>query len=257
MYRGRIMPSSEKRKSALPRHNSGGRQALQTLRAEIGRLRLEVARLKRQLPGSSGNKAETHPHRPATLAPAAAQALKELSPRLRETFELLLTGETERAISAKMSISVHTCHEYVKTLYARLGVSSRSKLFAWSVQPHKKASKGRRDSPIRPRQPTAKAIHLQEQSRALPAGISYQEIARRLGVNYPVARMWARRLGYKSKLLPRGRPSAQNPLLKQIQNLPENLTIAQVAGRLKVSSSAAYYLIHKTGYRFRRAGGSF
>lgn len=53
-----------------------------------------------------------------------------LSPRLRQTLERLLAGETERQVSRKMNISVHTVHDYVKMLYTHFGVSSRSELVA-------------------------------------------------------------------------------------------------------------------------------
>jgi DNA-binding CsgD family transcriptional regulator len=51
-----------------------------------------------------------------------------LTPRLRETLEYLLTGLSERQVALKMSLSIHTVHDYVKTLYTHFGVSSRSDL---------------------------------------------------------------------------------------------------------------------------------
>lgn len=54
----------------------------------------------------------------------------ELSPRVRETLDHLLSGLTERQVAGRMELSVHTVHDYVKMLYAHFGVSSRSELLA-------------------------------------------------------------------------------------------------------------------------------
>jgi DNA-binding CsgD family transcriptional regulator len=53
-----------------------------------------------------------------------------LSPRERQTLELLLTGNAEKQIAARLDISRHTVHVYVKSLYKRFGVNSRSELLA-------------------------------------------------------------------------------------------------------------------------------
>jgi len=53
-----------------------------------------------------------------------------LTPRLRQTLELLLNGDTERQVAMKLSLSVHTVHDYVKALYVHFGVSSRSELLS-------------------------------------------------------------------------------------------------------------------------------
>jgi DNA-binding CsgD family transcriptional regulator len=53
-----------------------------------------------------------------------------LSRRQQETLELLLAGNAEKQIAATLSISRHTVHIYVKTLYKRFGVNSRPELLA-------------------------------------------------------------------------------------------------------------------------------
>lgn len=58
----------------------------------------------------------------------------ELPPRLRQTLECLLTGVTERQTAEKLSLSVHTVHDYVKALYQHFGVSSRGELMAKWIQ---------------------------------------------------------------------------------------------------------------------------
>lgn len=67
----------------------------------------------------------------------AAQKLNRaagLTPRLRQTLEFLLSGDTERQVAIKLSLSVHTVHDYVKALYAHFGVSSRTELLAKWMQ---------------------------------------------------------------------------------------------------------------------------
>jgi DNA-binding CsgD family transcriptional regulator len=58
----------------------------------------------------------------------------ELTPRLRQTLEGLLAGDTERQVALKLSLSVHTVHDYVKALYVHFGVSSRGELLAKWIQ---------------------------------------------------------------------------------------------------------------------------
>ena len=53
-----------------------------------------------------------------------------LSKRQRETLELLLTGNAEKQIAARLNISRHTVHVYVKSLYKRFDVNSRPELLA-------------------------------------------------------------------------------------------------------------------------------
>jgi FixJ family two-component response regulator len=50
----------------------------------------------------------------------------ELSPRLRQTLDQLLTGAGEKEIAATLGISPHTAHTYVKALYRRVGARSRA-----------------------------------------------------------------------------------------------------------------------------------
>ena len=56
--------------------------------------------------------------------------LHDLPPRLRQTAELLLSGLVEKQIAARLGLSSHSVHEYVKRLYKRLNVTSRAELAA-------------------------------------------------------------------------------------------------------------------------------
>jgi DNA-binding CsgD family transcriptional regulator len=66
---------------------------------------------------------------PASVSPVISMG-EPLSRRERQTLDLLLTGNAEKQIAAQLSISRHTVHVYVKSLYKRFGVNSRSELLA-------------------------------------------------------------------------------------------------------------------------------
>jgi DNA-binding CsgD family transcriptional regulator len=67
--------------------------------------------------------------------PAPAPALDPPLPRrLQETLDLLLAGQSEKQVAARLGISYHTVHEYVKILYKRFRVASRSQLLALFLQ---------------------------------------------------------------------------------------------------------------------------
>ncbi len=61
------------------------------------------------------------------LMPSQTQTL---SPRQRETLELLLAGFSEKQIAANLRLSRHTVHDYVKALHRRFQVCTRSELLA-------------------------------------------------------------------------------------------------------------------------------
>jgi DNA-binding NarL/FixJ family response regulator len=53
-----------------------------------------------------------------------------LSPRLRQTLDALLEGDSETEAALRLGLSMHTIHEYVNSLYRLFGVSSRAELLA-------------------------------------------------------------------------------------------------------------------------------
>jgi len=57
-----------------------------------------------------------------------------LSPRLRQTLALLLEGESEKAVAARLELSPATVHQYVTALYRRFRVSSRPALMALAIR---------------------------------------------------------------------------------------------------------------------------
>lgn len=54
----------------------------------------------------------------------------KLPPRLRQTLDHLLAGDSEKQVAAKLNLSPHTVHIYVKSLYKHYQVSSRGELLA-------------------------------------------------------------------------------------------------------------------------------
>jgi DNA-binding CsgD family transcriptional regulator len=62
----------------------------------------------------------------------------ELPPRLKQTLDALVTGFSEKQIAAKLKLSPHTIHNYVKALHQRFEVSSRGELLARVNTQHEK-----------------------------------------------------------------------------------------------------------------------
>lgn len=65
----------------------------------------------------------------------ANEACAHLPPRVRETLEHMLTGDSEKQVALRMGVSRHTVHVYVKALYRHFQVSSRGELLAKFVSP--------------------------------------------------------------------------------------------------------------------------
>ena len=53
-----------------------------------------------------------------------------LSPRMRQTLEGLVAGDSEKQIAGRLKVSPHTVHVYVKQLYRRFNASSRGELMS-------------------------------------------------------------------------------------------------------------------------------
>jgi DNA-binding NarL/FixJ family response regulator len=62
-------------------------------------------------------------------APAPVE-VGELTPRLRETLEVVITGASEKQIADQLGISHHTAHQYIQALFRAFGVTSRAQLMA-------------------------------------------------------------------------------------------------------------------------------
>lgn len=67
------------------------------------------------------------------VAPTGGPAA--LSPRLAQTLERLLAGDSEKEAAARLGVSPHTLHVYVKALHRHFGVCSRGELLARFVRP--------------------------------------------------------------------------------------------------------------------------
>jgi DNA-binding NarL/FixJ family response regulator len=54
----------------------------------------------------------------------------DLPPRLSQTLQLLLLGDSEKQVAHKLKLSRNTVHVYVKALYRRYEVQTRAELLA-------------------------------------------------------------------------------------------------------------------------------
>lgn len=109
----------------------------QSCEIAVSHQRVMVAQLCRML-GDYLN-GET-PQPPSHLKATGRQDVEpfDLAPRVRQTLEYLLAGDSEKQIAARMGVSPHTVHCYVKALYRSYEVSSRGELlarFVTSVSP--------------------------------------------------------------------------------------------------------------------------
>jgi len=67
---------------------------------------------------------------PATGADANTARRPQLSPRERQTLELVLIGLSDKEIADRLGISRHTVNQYTKVIYRHYAVTSRSLLLA-------------------------------------------------------------------------------------------------------------------------------
>jgi DNA-binding NarL/FixJ family response regulator len=60
--------------------------------------------------------------------------MPNLSPRMKQTLQRLLAGDSEKQIAGHLGLSPHTVHVYVKALYKGFNVASRGELLARFVR---------------------------------------------------------------------------------------------------------------------------
>ncbi len=87
---------------------------------------------------------------PPVATATVADEIAALPPRLRETLDRLLVGDSEKQVADRLSVSYHAVHANVKRLHRRFNVSSRGELLA-KVNQKPAASKLRfQTAPSRP-----------------------------------------------------------------------------------------------------------
>lgn len=79
---------------------------------------------------SLGEQLTGRPAAPPPTEAAAAAAQSQLAPRVYQTLQRLLAGDSEKQIAARLKLSPHTVHVYIKTLYRHFEVNSRGELLA-------------------------------------------------------------------------------------------------------------------------------
>ena len=68
-----------------------------------------------------------------SLATRAQHGAHGLSPRLRQTLDRLLAGDSEKQAALELGLHPTTVHDYVGELFRRFGVDSRSELMAYFI----------------------------------------------------------------------------------------------------------------------------
>lgn len=67
---------------------------------------------------------------PRVLFDGDEHVWRALTPRLRQTLEMILAGRSDKSIAESMQISRHTAHDYTRDLLRRFNVNSRTALMA-------------------------------------------------------------------------------------------------------------------------------
>ena len=80
--------------------------------------------------GSSGSVAVViEPAKSSEIAPIVIEAYS-LTPRERDVVGALASGDTTSEIAARLFLSPHTVRDHIKTVFEKVGVSSRAELVA-------------------------------------------------------------------------------------------------------------------------------
>jgi DNA-binding NarL/FixJ family response regulator len=122
-------------RSASPPTASAVDPAVERRQLVADMCRLLGQRINGQLPRQPGNGSATNNDTNQPAAPPLPRELPDLSPRMRQTLEQLLAGDSEKQIAQRLGLSRHTVHVYVKALYKGFSVSSRGELLALFISP--------------------------------------------------------------------------------------------------------------------------
>ncbi len=84
---------------------------------------------------------ELTPHLGRSLATSQDLAAR-LSPRLRQTLDCLLDGDSEKQVAARIGVRPATVREYVQALYRHFGVTTRAELMARFLRRYRRGGTG-------------------------------------------------------------------------------------------------------------------
>lgn len=69
-------------------------------------------------------------HSPKAASGKEDSRIAALAPRVRQTLDRMLAGDSEKEIGVCLGVSRHTVHVYVKMLYRHFDVNSRGELLS-------------------------------------------------------------------------------------------------------------------------------
>jgi DNA-binding NarL/FixJ family response regulator len=98
--------------------------------ADLARALVAVGRGEIALPAAIGARALAELARPIARE---ASTTDELSEREREVVELLVQGQTNKDIAQALFLSVRTIEAHLRSIYAKLGVRSRTEAVLWAI----------------------------------------------------------------------------------------------------------------------------
>jgi DNA-binding CsgD family transcriptional regulator len=82
------------------------------------------------------------------LVSARETSFSNLPPRLQQVLRLLLEGDSEKQVAARLGLSRATVHEYIQSLYRRCGVNNRNELMARWIRLNQKLADRNGDSQV-------------------------------------------------------------------------------------------------------------
>lgn len=69
------------------------------------------------------------------ISPTRSPQYPQLTRRMRQVLSQLMDGDSEKEIALRLTLSRHTVHQHIKSIYRRYGVNSRGELLSLSVDP--------------------------------------------------------------------------------------------------------------------------
>lgn len=112
-------------------------------------------------------------------------------------------------------------------------------------RPRKKRAylKGKKRGPS-----VSKVNHYKPLFESLPAGLTHIEIAKRLDLDYPRAKYWAKILQYQAA----ASQTSLHKMILKLREMPPHMEISQIAAMFGIKYKYAYHVVRCAKYPFKR-----
>ena len=125
--------------AALPRAASNGEIMAALVAVSTGLIAIDAETFNAVLspPGSTGDdlpEAQLYDEQLPTIRPVVDAVVDALTPREREVLEMLAEGLSNKEIAWRMKISEHTVKFHIASIFAKLGVSTRTEAVVQGIR---------------------------------------------------------------------------------------------------------------------------